>query len=184
MTQPRDRALAAAIRDWLKAYPLDVFPEPDKREWKVARAALEHCPGAPLLDRISAANMRHVLTRLLEKAEDTAPAPDAVPAEGQPDTWMECYSCGCSMEASTKSRLLGYCNKHGSPRRGLIPPVPAEEQEKQRPACPTCGYTQADRELHGDHHLCPEDPNYMSSSEERRNRRKYGTGRASGGGDG
>jgi hypothetical protein len=44
------------IDQWAKAYPLDVFPEPD---WKKARKLLED--GGMTLDAISASNMRHVV---------------------------------------------------------------------------------------------------------------------------
>jgi len=45
------------IQDWARAYPLDIFPEPDMKR---AHAVLkEH---GITLDAISASNMRHVLT--------------------------------------------------------------------------------------------------------------------------
>jgi chromosome segregation ATPase len=44
------------ISDWCKAYPLDVFPEPD---FKLARQLLE--AGGVTLDAVSASNMRHVV---------------------------------------------------------------------------------------------------------------------------
>ena len=44
------------IDSWCKAYPLDIFPEPDLR---LARALLEK--GGITLDSVSASNMRHVL---------------------------------------------------------------------------------------------------------------------------
>ncbi len=46
---------------WGKAYPVDVFPEPD---FKKARAALE--AAGISLDSVSASNMRHVITRVCE----------------------------------------------------------------------------------------------------------------------
>jgi hypothetical protein len=50
------------IEEWAKAYPLDVFPEPDfKRVNEVLTAA------GLSLDCVSAANMRHVITRVREK---------------------------------------------------------------------------------------------------------------------
>jgi hypothetical protein len=45
------------ILSWCKAYPLSVFPEPD---WKEVRAKL----GDTLLTQVSAANMRHVVTKI------------------------------------------------------------------------------------------------------------------------
>src|SRR5574343_185614 len=53
------------IDNWAKAYPLDVFPEPDfKRVREVLEAA------GITLDSVSASNMRHVITgiaRIVEK---------------------------------------------------------------------------------------------------------------------
>ena len=54
------------IDNWAKAYPLDVFPEPD---FKRVREALE--AAGITLDSVSASNMRHVITgvaRIVEKA--------------------------------------------------------------------------------------------------------------------
>ena len=47
------------IHQWAKAYPLDVFPEPD---FKKAREVLE--AAGMTLDAISASNMRHVITQV------------------------------------------------------------------------------------------------------------------------
>ena len=44
------------VENWAKAYPLDMFPEPD---FKRARELLE--AGGIKLDSISASNMRHVI---------------------------------------------------------------------------------------------------------------------------
>jgi len=50
------------FNDWIKAYPLDIFPEPDfKKAHKVLK---EH---GMTLDAISASNMRHVLNGLKEE---------------------------------------------------------------------------------------------------------------------
>jgi hypothetical protein len=49
------------IKDWSKAYPLDVFPEPD---FKKAHKILKE--NGMTLDAISASNMRHVLNGILE----------------------------------------------------------------------------------------------------------------------
>jgi hypothetical protein len=47
------------ISKWAKAYPLEVFPEPD---WKRAAEVLK--AAGMSLDCISAANMRHVITQV------------------------------------------------------------------------------------------------------------------------
>ena len=54
--------LVEDVESWQKAYPLDVFPEPD---FKKARELLE--AGGMTIDAISASNMRHVLKRMDEK---------------------------------------------------------------------------------------------------------------------
>jgi len=54
------------IDNWAKAYPLDVYPEPD---FKRVREALE--AAGITLDSVSASNMRHVITgvaRIVDKA--------------------------------------------------------------------------------------------------------------------
>ena len=52
----RDEAREAllAVDTWAKAYPLEVFPEPDFNEVK-------RLLGSTLLSQVSASNMRHVL---------------------------------------------------------------------------------------------------------------------------
>jgi hypothetical protein len=60
--EQRNELLEAALEKvltWSKAYPLDVFPEPDM---KFARQLLE--AGGLTIDAVSASNMRHVLTRI------------------------------------------------------------------------------------------------------------------------
>ena len=60
--RPAEDALREAlprIEAWAKAYPLDLFPEP---EWAEVKRLL----GDDLLTRVSAANMRHVATKLWE----------------------------------------------------------------------------------------------------------------------
>ena len=52
------------VRQWVKAYPLKIFPEMTTAEWKIARQALNKVEIS--LDRISASNMRHVITRVGE----------------------------------------------------------------------------------------------------------------------
>lgn len=53
--EDRDEALRK-IESWSRAYPLDIFPEPD---WKKAAQLLN--AGGMTLDRISGACMRHVI---------------------------------------------------------------------------------------------------------------------------
>jgi len=56
------------IKQWAEAYPLAVFPEMSPDDWK--RAA-ETLAGAGLtLDRISASNMRHVITQTVKIVDD------------------------------------------------------------------------------------------------------------------
>lgn len=57
----RNARLRTRIEDWLRAYPVDLFPEPD---FKTAAELLS--AGGLTLDAISASNSRHVLRRLLE----------------------------------------------------------------------------------------------------------------------
>jgi len=79
LTEALERAEAAEARaeryedalqqidNWAKAYPLDVFPEPD---FKRVREALE--AAGITLDSVSASNMRHVITgvaRIVENAQ-------------------------------------------------------------------------------------------------------------------
>jgi len=55
------------IDTWVKAYPLDIFPEPDlKKAAKVLKAA------GMTLDSISASNMRHVLVGIQKIIEGEA----------------------------------------------------------------------------------------------------------------
>lgn len=63
LAEATERALDALLklRAWVKAYPLDIFPEPDLAR---ARAALEDRGMA--LDAISASAMRHVLNGVAE----------------------------------------------------------------------------------------------------------------------
>lgn len=51
------------IETWARAYPLDVFPEPDLKR---AREVLE--AHGMTLDAISASNMRHVLNGIMDIA--------------------------------------------------------------------------------------------------------------------
>lgn len=50
------------IASWSDAYPLPVFPEPDKAYYSKAREVLE--ANGMTLDRLSAAAMRHVITQV------------------------------------------------------------------------------------------------------------------------
>ena len=52
------------IQNWAKAYPLDIFSEPD-----FAKAAGVLKAAGMTLDAISASNMRHVITRVNEIVE-------------------------------------------------------------------------------------------------------------------
>lgn len=49
------------LRDWADAYPVAVFPEITEEEWKRAAEVLN--AAGLSLDRISASNMRHVLSQ-------------------------------------------------------------------------------------------------------------------------
>lgn len=50
------------VQEWAKAYPLEMFSEMSPEEWARAKDVLA---GAGLsLDRISASNMRHVITKV------------------------------------------------------------------------------------------------------------------------
>jgi len=50
--------------EWSKAYPLDVFPEPDLKDARVGLASV-----GITLDQVSASSMRHVITRVGEIAQ-------------------------------------------------------------------------------------------------------------------
>ena len=56
------------IAQWADAYPLDIFPEPDKDYYRRAHEVLT--ANGMTLDRISAASMRHVITRVGQIAKD------------------------------------------------------------------------------------------------------------------
>jgi hypothetical protein len=60
------------IAQWAKAYPLEVFPEPD---WDKARDLL--AAGGMTLDRISASNMRHVVEGVGKIAQGALDEADA-----------------------------------------------------------------------------------------------------------
>lgn len=55
------------IQQWCRAYPLDVFPEPD---FVKAKALLER--GGITLDAVSASNMRHVVNQISQMIPDKA----------------------------------------------------------------------------------------------------------------
>ena len=59
------------IADWAKAYQLDVFPEPDGAYLKKAAEVLT--ANGMELGRISASNMRHVITQVGKIAEGALP---------------------------------------------------------------------------------------------------------------
>ena len=53
------------IADWAKAYPLEVFPEPDMKKVRNLLAA-----GGIPIDFVSASNMRHVVKSVAKLAQD------------------------------------------------------------------------------------------------------------------
>ena len=55
----RLKELLQRIQQWCEAYPIDIFPEPDLAECKTRL-------GDKLLSRLSASNMRYVVTKLAE----------------------------------------------------------------------------------------------------------------------
>lgn len=57
------------IDNWMQAYPLDIFPLPD-----FARVASVLKAEGLSIDQVSAANFRHVLTRMREKYAENRPA--------------------------------------------------------------------------------------------------------------
>ena len=68
-----ERALEQILQ-WAIAYPLEVFPELEDEDWKRARDGL--CKVGLTLDRVSASNMRHVITQvqgICETALDEKP---------------------------------------------------------------------------------------------------------------
>lgn len=69
-------ALVERLRQWMGAYPFDLWPEIDPGEWKVIDKVLADA-GAPSLSRISASNMRHVVTKLGEYLPPASPDPVA-----------------------------------------------------------------------------------------------------------
>jgi len=65
MTISRERQLEEAlfrISEWVNAYPLDIFPEPDEAWFEKASWVLKEHGLA--LDRFAAHCMRHVITRV------------------------------------------------------------------------------------------------------------------------
>jgi len=50
------------IVSWAEAYPVDIFPEMDTADWQKVRELL--AGGGYTLDRVSASNMRHVITQV------------------------------------------------------------------------------------------------------------------------
>lgn len=78
LTVSNDQLEAAfsQITSWCKAYPIEVFTEPD---WEEVKEKL----GSTLLTRVSGSNMRHVVTGI-QKIIDAALAPDnATPVKEQ-----------------------------------------------------------------------------------------------------
>lgn len=68
--------LVERLRQWMPAYPLDLWPEIDPAEWKVIDKVLADA-GAPSLSRIAASNMRYVVTKLGEYLPPASPEPVA-----------------------------------------------------------------------------------------------------------
>jgi hypothetical protein len=64
----RMEAALQRILQWSQAYPIENFPKPDEAYWAKAREVLE--ANDMTLDRISADNMRHVITQVGKIAED------------------------------------------------------------------------------------------------------------------
>lgn len=57
------KAALERLDEWSKAYPLDVFPEPDMKQVDAVLSA-----AGLSLDAVSASNMRHVITKVGEIA--------------------------------------------------------------------------------------------------------------------
>ena len=56
------------IRNWAEAYPLDMFPEPTKEDWKeIARLLKDN---GYLIDSVTSSNMRHVINGVKALVED------------------------------------------------------------------------------------------------------------------
>lgn len=62
----REAELRVWLDNWLKAYPLDIFPQPD-----LTKAAELLKAGGLTLDAVSAEMARHVLTHVLERLGET-----------------------------------------------------------------------------------------------------------------
>ena len=56
------------ILQWCKAYPVDIFPEPTKEDWKNINKILKK--NGYVLDRISASNMRYVVNGIKNIIEE------------------------------------------------------------------------------------------------------------------
>ena len=61
----RNSAIKVALTQWLRAYPLSIFPEPD-----LEKAAELLKAGGQTLDSVSANMARHVLSRVIEMFDD------------------------------------------------------------------------------------------------------------------
>jgi len=61
-------AALGRIRNWTEAYPLDMFPEPTKEDWKeIARLLKDN---GYLIDSVTSSNMRHVINGVKALVED------------------------------------------------------------------------------------------------------------------
>ena len=61
----RNSAIRVALTQWLRAYPIDIFPEPD-----LEKAAELLKAGGQTLDAVSANMARHVLGRVIDMLDD------------------------------------------------------------------------------------------------------------------
>ena len=59
------------VLQWAEAYPVSVFPEVPKEDWARIHEVLK--AAGLSLDRVSASNMRHVITRVAEIARKGLP---------------------------------------------------------------------------------------------------------------
>jgi hypothetical protein len=120
-----DRQLADAtdklqlVDDWCKAYPLDVFTEPDLKE-------VRRLLGDTLLTQLSAYNMRHVLKGI----ERIITAP---PEQGK------CFNCNfANLRTWEPSKILlcESCRRNGGTEDHYQPIAPPE----QKNPCLICGH--------------------------------------------
>jgi len=107
------------VDDWCKAYPLDVFTEPDLKE-------VRRLLGDTLLTQLSAYNMRHVLKGI----ERIITAP---PEQGK------CFNCNfANLRTWEPSKILlcESCRRNGGTEDHYQPIAPPE----QKNPCLICGH--------------------------------------------